>query len=245
MFSFKSAELFMRLIIVLLVYFITAPLVGYSRAWTADEMGDTTPEQLGFLTLDPMAHISLWWVFFILWVQIFSAHFIPVGLGKHIPINPNNIQGSWRGLKLAFAYLSDSIASIVLGIGSFFILIVMFGADALVFLERAVSLEPLSLRTLTLLRPDLSSMSLILVWFVVTFALFNCLVAAFSVISNLFHFVVFYYFEDQISQSEYGEMILMFGPLLFLYLMIFFVWSYVTAFVVSMAYILAMLVGMF
>lgn len=245
MFSFKSVELFMRMIIVLLVYFVTAPLVGFFRAWMADEMGDTTPEQLGFLTLDPLTHVSMWWVFFIIWVQVFSAHFVPIGLGKYIPINPHNIRGGWRGLKLALAYLSDSLASILLGIGSFFILIVLFGADALVFLERAVSLEPLSLRTLTVLRPDLSSISLIFVWFVVTFALFNCLVAAFSVISNLFHFVVFYYLEDLIRESEYADMILMFGPLIFLYLMIFFVWSYVTAFVVSMAYLLAMLVGVF
>ncbi len=238
MISFKSAEFFMRIVVVLLVYCVTAPLTGYVRAWTAEKMGDSTPKQLGFLTLNPMAHISIWWVVFIIWIQTSFMHFTPIALGKYVPINPHNIQGKWRGIRLASAYLSDSLMNIFLGILSFFVLILTFKADALLFIEQAISL-----RSLTLLQPNLSSLQIIVIWIMATFALFNCLVAAFSVISNLFNFVMFYYFEDLIHGSDYSEMILIFGPLLLLYVMIFWVWSYVTAFVISMAYLLAMLVG--
>ncbi|NBQ17015.1 hypothetical protein EBU24_01725 [bacterium] len=238
MISFKSAEFLMRIVVVLVVYFVTAPLTGYFRAWTAEKMGDSTPAQLGFLTLNPIAHVSIWWIVFIIWIQTSFMHFTPIALGKYVPINPHNIQGQWRGLKLACAYLSDSFVNIVLGIISFFVLILTFKADALLFIEQAVSL-----RSLTLLQPGLSSFQIIVIWFMATFALFNCLVAAFSVISNLFNFVMFYYFEDLLHSSEYSEMILIFGPLLLLYTMISWVWSYVIAFVIGMAYLLAMLVG--
>jgi hypothetical protein len=238
MISFKSAELFMRIIIVLLAYFISAPLVGYFRAWTADKMGDNTGEQLGFLTLNPLAHVSLYWMIFIVWIQVSFTHFVPIGLGKYIPINPHNIRGPWRGLKLASAYLSDTFAGIGLGIATYFCLILYYKADALKFIEQAMSL-----RSLTAMQPDMSSLGIITVWIAVTLVLFNCLMAAFSVISNMFHFVMYYYFEHIIRDSEYGEMILIFGPLLLLYVLIFWVWSYVTAFVIAMSYLLAMLVG--
>ncbi len=238
MISFKSAEFLMRIIVVLLVYFVTAPLTGYFRAWVSEKMGDSTPSQLGFLSLNPMTHISMWWVIFIIWIQTSFMHFTPIALGKYIPINPHHIHGKWRGLKLAVAYLSDSLMNIILGIVAFFILIATFKTDALLFIEQAISL-----RSLTALQPQLTSLQVIMVWVMATFALFNCLVAAFSVISNLFNFVMFYYFEDLMHSSEYAEMILIFGPLLLLYLMVFWVWSYVTAFVISIAYLLGMLVG--
>ena len=105
--SVQYAEVLVAKIVLLISYFITIPIVGWVRAWVAQKMGDDTPEQLGFLTINPMAHISLLWVCFIMFLTDF-------GFGKYIPINPLNIHGRWRPARLVAAYLSDAFASIVL-----------------------------------------------------------------------------------------------------------------------------------
>ena len=58
----QNAEMLIGKIVLLISYFVTIPVVGYCRAWVAEKMGDDTPAQFGFLTLNPMAHISLLWI---------------------------------------------------------------------------------------------------------------------------------------------------------------------------------------
>ena len=68
----QSTELLVGKIVLLISYFITIPIVGCFRAWVAEKMGDDTPEQFGFLTLNPMAHISLLWVCLMSFVSFFD-----------------------------------------------------------------------------------------------------------------------------------------------------------------------------
>ena len=56
-----------------IAYIIIVSLSGAFRAWVAGLMGDDTPEHEGFLTLNPMMHISFHWLF------IFSSTIIWLG----------------------------------------------------------------------------------------------------------------------------------------------------------------------
>ncbi len=234
--TIKSAELFINVVVVLFTYFFCAPLTGYVRAWAALEMGDDTPEQLGFLTLNPFMHVSRVWLVLIVWLQVW-LHYMPFGLGRYIPINPLNIQGAHRGLRLATAYFSDTVAAIALSISAFLALFAMHGQQALGYL-RAVTWQ-----SLLTINPETSTLGLVLTWFLLTLFVMASLIAAFGLIINCFHFIYFYFCEDSLRDNEYADMIMLFGPLLLLYLCITIVKDSIMKFVVGVAYLLAYMIG--
>ena len=183
--SVQSTELLIGKIVLLISYFITIPIVGCFRAWVAEKMGDDTPEQFGFLTLNPIAHISLLWVCLMSFVSIFDF-----GFGKYIPINPLNIQGKNRGLRLTAAYLSDAFASVILATLALFIFVAFYGrADFFVnfaVLRGAVRYPSYA---------STSSPGIAVALLLTRFIIFNSMLAAFNVIVNLFY-LGFFYFVD-------------------------------------------------
>ena len=64
--TIKNAEFFISLGVVLISYFMSAPIDRYVRASDAAKMGDDTPEKLVFSTLNPFAHVSRVWVIIII-----------------------------------------------------------------------------------------------------------------------------------------------------------------------------------
>lgn len=60
----------------------------FSHAWTADRLGDPTPQAMGRLTLNPLAHLDPLGT-----LMIFIAHF---GWGKPVPIDPYNFKNPRR-----------------------------------------------------------------------------------------------------------------------------------------------------
>lgn len=79
-------------------YMILVSLAGYARAWLTNLMGDYTAKDQGFLTLNPAVHVDLFGLILLL--------LLGIGWGKQIPVNPNNIQGRFRWLKVTIAMLS-------------------------------------------------------------------------------------------------------------------------------------------
>ena len=106
MLSLKIAQPIINILSSFLAYILIISPVGCFRAWVAKKMGDTTAEDMGFLTLNPAPHLDF--------VGIVVLIFFGVGWGKHIPINPLNIEGKRRGLKLTCAYFSDTFAHLIL-----------------------------------------------------------------------------------------------------------------------------------
>jgi hypothetical protein len=99
--TLDTAKSIIHIISMLLAYIIVVPIAGYSRAWMAKKMGDDTPEELGFLTLDPWHHVDF---FGILCLLLFN-----VGWGKNSPVNPANIIYSSRGwLKVSAVFFADA-----------------------------------------------------------------------------------------------------------------------------------------
>ena len=174
--TIQNAELLIGKIALLISYFITIPIVGYFRALVAQKMGDDTPEQLGFLTINPLAHISMLWIFFIAFLTDF-------GFGKYIPINPLNIHGKFRQFRLLAVYLSDAFVSIVLAIIALFCFVLFFGADPGVFFKSFSFLRGAA----TYAAYDVTSTTGIAGALLMTsFVYFNSMLAAFNIIVNLF-----------------------------------------------------------
>lgn len=123
MLSLKVIQSLISLLTLFIAYILIISPVGWFRAWVAQKMGDSTAEDMGFLTLNPAPHLDF--------VGIVVLIFFGVGWGKHIPINPLNIHGRHRGLKLACAYFSDTLAHMVLATLALILFILLFGTHSL------------------------------------------------------------------------------------------------------------------
>ncbi len=129
MLGLRNAQTLVGLITLFLAYFITISPAGSFRAWVAKKMGDSTAEDLGFLSLNPLVHIDflgLAWLLFFSHPEYFSGF----GWGRHVPINPHNIQGKWRWLKLICAFFSASCAHFVMATAAFTLAAVLFFENA-------------------------------------------------------------------------------------------------------------------
>lgn len=228
----------MSIVLVLLTYVACAPIIGYVRARVAQKMGDNTPEQLGFLTLNPFMHVSKIWLVLLVGLQIFFKY-MPFALGQYIPINPLNIQGRYRGLKLAAVYFSDSITAIIISLFSFFSLILLHGPHAIKLLGKIVTFH-----NVLSVSPEVSSLGIVMTWLLMTSFIMGNLMAAFSLIINCFHFIYYTFFEDTFRNNEYVDMITLFGPVLLLYIFIYTVENSIMKFVVGIAYLLAYSLGL-
>ena len=62
--------------LITMAYLITIPLVGYARAWAFTKAGDSTPSEYGYLMLNPLVHISFFWL---IAVQFFSRNALRCG----------------------------------------------------------------------------------------------------------------------------------------------------------------------
>lgn len=78
------------------VVFCTLPIHEFAHAWAATNLGDDTARLQGRLTLNPLAHLSLWGT---LMIYLFGF-----GFAKPVPVNPIRFKNRKRGMALtAFA----------------------------------------------------------------------------------------------------------------------------------------------
>jgi len=84
------------LIIAFLSYVITITFAGWFESLIAKKVGDDTPEEEGFLTLNPLDHFNVFGFAAVLW-GIFYGYKLPIqlipGWGRRIPLSPDLIQG--------------------------------------------------------------------------------------------------------------------------------------------------------
>lgn len=81
-----------------LSYMMLVSLAGYARTWITNLMGDSSAKDQGFLTLNPAVHVDLFGLILLL--------LLGIGWGRQIPMNPNNIYGRFRWLKVSIAMMS-------------------------------------------------------------------------------------------------------------------------------------------
>lgn len=204
----QNAEMLIGKIVFLVAYFITIPIIGYCRAWVAEKVGDDTPAHFGFLTINPAAHVSWLWVALMALIPSFNF-----GFGRYIPINPHNIYGKNRGLKLTAAYLSDAFASIVLATLALFLLVALYGHGEF-FRSFALLEGHLPFQSYNNSASYNIAVALVLSGFIA----FNSMLAAFNIIVNLFYLGFFYFVDNNMQLAEHVEWIMLVGPLIFIVL---------------------------
>jgi len=116
--TLQTAQFIITIVSLLMAYFITITISNYVKARVALTFGDDTPEQLGFLTLNPLAHIDPIGLLFVCLFQF--------GWARYIPINPLNMRSPHRTLKTIITFLSNSFACIVLALAALIGLMLIF-----------------------------------------------------------------------------------------------------------------------
>ncbi len=206
--SLQNAEFLVQKILIVLSYFIAIPILGCFRSWVSARLGDDTGQQLGFTTLNPMTHISFFWVFILLVIPD-----IPFGFGQYIPINPNAIMGKWRRLKVTLAYFSDAILGIFLALIALLICVFIFRQNPFLLY---VNFGAFQLASHYASVETTSTFSIVVGLFLVRFAIFNSMLAAFSMIVNFFYMVFLSYFLSRNAFPGYADWLLLFVPLILL-----------------------------
>ena len=215
MFNVQTAQSLISLITFLIAYVAASALAGCFAAWIALKMGDDTPEQNGFLTLNPLAHIDIVGLIFMILYRF--------GWGRFIPINPFNIHQPRRVAKTLFAFLARTLAYLFISTASLVILFMFFGAEV----------EHL-LQSFNTGSSYFTAIGLILVSLLVVSAMLS--VASFLV--NMIGLAVMIFMETHTEYMHYTELIMMAVPLLIFWLFGSAMIGFVLNFIHVIAYML-------
>lgn len=94
--------------VLVLSYVILVCLAGCARAWITNLMGDSSAKDQGYLTLNPAVHVDMFGLILLL--------LLGIGWGSQIPIDPHNIYGRFRWLKVTIAMMSGVLVYLFLAL---------------------------------------------------------------------------------------------------------------------------------
>lgn len=206
-----NAQLVVTIGVVLLVYMIIVPIIGAFKALVASILGDSTPEEEGYLTLNPMAHASFFWVCVLVISQALYSY-MPFGFGQQINISESNFYGKWARLKYCCALFSNSLMAFIICVASFTSLLCMHGVKIALLLHK----QP-TLKNLYTLFPQSSTLSLVVTFLLLTAFVMASFTAALTIVLNIFHSLQPYLMQKMSHKSGMMEFIIFIVPLLILY----------------------------
>ncbi len=206
-----SAKFLVTTLTFSIAYIIIVTLSGAFRSWIAGLMGDHTPEHEGFSSLNPLVHVSfLGYLFLVL--QSF-------GWGKHVPINPLNIHGKFRPLKLGIAFFSDTMLHIVFAIVGLFILIAWFDPMMINIVRLIILQKNISHLYIAQYYPLYSSLSVSIAFILAAWVALNTGLAVLEFLLNTCLLGMHLIMGSSLNYMEYSFYFMFLAPLL---LMIFF-----------------------
>jgi len=206
MINVKSAEFLIGVITFLLAYLIAVTLAGCFRAWVAKKMGDSTGENMGFLTLNPLVHIDPLGILFLILFYF--------GWGRRVPINPFNITSPSRTIKLVFAYLSDTIAHFFLALCGLVLLVATFDVHVLDIARYMILTRNVSHLYIAHLYPNASSLTVSLAFIVVALIYLNFILGVLDLIINACSIIMLLVLERSPHYARYNTYITVFLPIL-------------------------------
>lgn len=240
--TIQTAQSLIEKVVLVLTYFMSVPILGCFRAWVAKRMGDDTPQDLGFLSLNPVEHVSM------LWLSVLVILRTNFAFGRYIPINPFNIQGKSRWLKLSAAYLSDACMGLIISTVSLFIFVAvlrvhpaalarkMFNDGTTGLLASIANYVPLK---------GASNFEVMLALLLLSLVVFNVLLAAFNVIINAFYIIFFAFFSPSVNSVDHVNWIMFIVPLIALSFLITPVEFLMYKFIFYAATVFGLLIGAF
>ena len=235
MISIRFIETLISFITLIVAYFVTFTLANYTRAWTAKKVGDSTAESLGFLTLNPLAHVDPFGALLLF--------FTGIGWGRHVPINPYAIFGKYKNFKLILVYCSEILAYIITAIVSLVLLIYFFGLGVLKLAMPMVFAGKIFLPEFTARYPHSSSLVIAIAFIMVAIIYMSLFWAVISFIVNIFDLVLILYYPHLYARKE-RDYTLILAPLLIMFLFAYQIRVYLIYAVMIVGSYIAQLMGM-
>lgn len=211
MITLKSAELLISIITFFIAYLVAVTVAGSFRAWVAKQMGDNTGEMMGLLTLNPIAHIDVIGLIFLIMFYF--------GWGKYVPINPFNIHEPHRGWRLALAYLSDTFAYFMSALVGIIVLVSTFGIRMLYIAQTMlVYIQNMTHLYLVESCPTISSLSITLSFIIIAFIYLNVVLGVLSLILNGFSLAMYFMMERSAQYNTYNYYLIILIPIILIIL---------------------------
>lgn len=205
MITVKSAEFLITIIAYLIAYVCIVPIVGCFQAWVAEKMGDSGPADRGYLTLNPMAHLD-----FTSMVGFLCLVFVGVGWGETVKINPLNIHGKFRGLKLVCAFFADTFAHVILATLAITGLIILYGPYVINLSVGMMLSGNLSHEQFSNAFPDSSSLAITISLILVASIYLNVLLAVFDMMYRAMEWMMAYIIEHAPEYAKYNNLAFIF-----------------------------------
>lgn len=205
MINLATAESIFILTLLIIAYFISITINGYIQTWVASKMGDDTAEELGYLSLNPLVHLDI--------ISLVALVLFYLGWPKTIPVNPLNITGKNRLLKLLLIYSTETIVSLLIAFSALFLSISLFNPGAIFTLVGLMFIFRDSILTqANTILPNYNSFGIVIALLLIAIVFLNIFIAALSFILNGFKYVLLLGFEKGYKYIEYADYLYFFGP---------------------------------
>lgn len=191
--NFHDIGLIINVLTLFIGYSICATLAGWFRALVARSMGDSTGERLGYLTLNPLAHMDMIGLIFLL---VFGY-----GWGRYVPINHYNIHEPHAILKRLCASFSDTFMYLMIALGSMTLLIRFFGFNILYITVPMVYTGEIYLNSFTEQYTHYSSFSIVIALILTAIVFMAVMLAVIKSIVNAVDLIVMYLFPEYYDQG--------------------------------------------
>lgn len=211
MMTLHTAEMLISIITFFIAYLVVITISNVFRTWVAAEMGDDTGMRLGYLTFNPMVHIDPIGLFF-----LFYFYF---GWGRMVPINPLLITEPRRMLKLAAAYLSDSLMHFLLSLIGIIALLAIFDVNIIGVMRYMVLTYNVSHLPIANMYPELSSLAISVGFIVFAFVYLNVVLGVLNFIINFSNYLLFVLADRSDKIAQYAHYITIGLPI---FLILFF-----------------------
>jgi Zn-dependent protease len=99
----QSQDLLRQLLLFIPPFILSLCIHEYAHAWTANRLGDSTARYLGRLTLDPLAHMSVFGTLVFPILSIVSGSKIFFGWANPVPVDSRNFRHPRRDMALVAA----------------------------------------------------------------------------------------------------------------------------------------------
>jgi hypothetical protein len=210
--SLDTIQMIIGTTCLMIAYVISSTLIGRAEAEVATAAGDETPEDMGFLSWDPLIFADL--------PGFICVLILGMGWSKQLPFNPHHVTGKHKLLKVFLVYMAKPFLSALLGFVAIFLSVVLLGADALestsggfyestqgyLFLELAHKYN------------HASSFKLVLATVLLSIIIYTTFNTIWSLINNGFHYLLFIGHEHGHDYMQHAEALTFFGPLVMLVL---------------------------
>lgn len=194
MMDVSTAQFIVNTISFFFAYCYVVTLGGAFRAWVASCLGDYTAEDEGYLTLNPIAHVSPIGIIFLV-LRSF-------GLGYYIPVDPTHIRGRFKALKITLLYYSDALLHMVCAMIGLVILMLTFSPLMVPIVESMVINRNASHLYMTYYYPEYSSYTIVLGFMLAAAVALHIGLAVVELLFNSLMIVLRLYFRFSDSNAQ-------------------------------------------